>query len=113
MDTHERELIELMMMIDVPIVWEHDENDSSHDVAAFLRNSQFISGRAQRLARTAGVLARQKKTIGPFCAAVARQRSAPARLQTIDFIDVKDFIVKQEKIVSSWQAQRHCTWLTC
>ena len=99
MDTHERELIELMMMIDVPIVWEHDENDSSHDVAAFLRNSQFISGRAQRLARTAGVLARQKKTIGPFCAAVARQRSAPARLQTIDFIDVKDFIVKQEKIV--------------
>ena len=50
MDTHERELIELMMMIDVPIVWEHDENDSSHDVAAFLRNSQFISGRAQRLA---------------------------------------------------------------
>ena len=63
MDTHERELIELMMMIDVPIVWEHDENDSSHDVAAFLRNSQFISGRAQRLARTAGVLARQKKTI--------------------------------------------------
>ena len=49
MDTHERELIELMMMIDVPIVWEHD--DTPQDVAAFLRNSQFISGRAQRLAR--------------------------------------------------------------
>ena len=78
------------MMVDVPIVWEHDENDTPQDVAAFLRASNHVSGRAQRLARKAGVLARQKKPT-----AVARQVSAPARLQTMDFIDVKDFLIME------------------
>ena len=36
MDARERELIEAMMMVDVPIVWESDENDTPQEVAAFL-----------------------------------------------------------------------------
>ena len=51
------------MMADVPIVKEHDENDTPHGWRLSARVA--VSGRAQRRQNGRACLRRQKKTIGP------------------------------------------------
>ena len=52
------------MMVDVPIVWESDENDTPQDVAAFLRASNHVEPQRQQVSAGQAnklVLTRQRR----------------------------------------------------